>query len=318
MDKLCGICGEDCSDRPRVKDRRGRYFCKSCAMAKAAAGKGQGKAVAAASPVHEAAAPIVEDAYDLDDPGGGALPVDMLSHARQQKGCPVCMRTLAPDARICVGCGYDIEKGIQSSTLVEKAAGKGKDRNKRGYQCQNCGYNLEGLRDPVCPECGTRVNTSRKARLREDVAREVLIQEWRKPAAWFAVGFVGMAIIYAAFGDFTGIGYYAAYLGASVLVGYVVLWMCFNLIGDVGTPLLNLVRLAGIYALVDLVSFFLGFIPILIVPWVIKMLVYVGLFSDAFETDWQDAFLVIVLTGIAKFGVLIAVMFYLPDALAYL
>ncbi|MCH7849181.1 MAG: hypothetical protein IIB53_12550 [Planctomycetes bacterium] len=28
--KICVICGEDCSGRPRIKDSKGRYCCKSC------------------------------------------------------------------------------------------------------------------------------------------------------------------------------------------------------------------------------------------------------------------------------------------------
>lgn len=28
--KTCVICGQDCSKRPRVKDQRGRYYCKAC------------------------------------------------------------------------------------------------------------------------------------------------------------------------------------------------------------------------------------------------------------------------------------------------
>lgn len=28
--KICGLCGQDCSDRPRTKDPRGTYFCQPC------------------------------------------------------------------------------------------------------------------------------------------------------------------------------------------------------------------------------------------------------------------------------------------------
>ena len=28
--KVCVICGEDCSGRPRIKDSNGRYYHKSC------------------------------------------------------------------------------------------------------------------------------------------------------------------------------------------------------------------------------------------------------------------------------------------------
>ncbi|MGD2111470.1 MAG: hypothetical protein PVI86_19000 [Phycisphaerae bacterium] len=28
--KTCRICGRDCSDRPRMKDKKGHYFCREC------------------------------------------------------------------------------------------------------------------------------------------------------------------------------------------------------------------------------------------------------------------------------------------------
>lgn len=30
VEKICRICGEDCSNRPRTKDRKGRYYCREC------------------------------------------------------------------------------------------------------------------------------------------------------------------------------------------------------------------------------------------------------------------------------------------------
>ena len=30
IQKVCGSCGQDCANRPRTKDRRGRYFCSTC------------------------------------------------------------------------------------------------------------------------------------------------------------------------------------------------------------------------------------------------------------------------------------------------
>ena len=29
-ERICGICHEDCSERPRIKDPKGRYFCRAC------------------------------------------------------------------------------------------------------------------------------------------------------------------------------------------------------------------------------------------------------------------------------------------------
>lgn len=37
--KICVVCGQDCSDRPRVKDAQGRYACKTCQAAADAAAR---------------------------------------------------------------------------------------------------------------------------------------------------------------------------------------------------------------------------------------------------------------------------------------
>jgi hypothetical protein len=100
------------------------------------------------------------------------------------------------------------------------------------------------------------------------------------------------------------------YLAVQVLVGYAVLWVCFAFLGDLGTPLLNLLRLAGIYALVDLIGAVAGLLPIVLLPWAISLACYVGLFSDAFDTDWAESLLVIVLTGLVKIGAVVAVLLW--------
>jgi len=307
MAKICTLCNEDCGSRPRVKDQRGRYFCKACLDTRSASDRRTDPAPAAPSPG--------EDAYDLDDadPGASPLPIEFLDHVEQSTQCPGCMHSMPPGAKVCVSCGYHVERGIQSSTHIERSKGKG----GRKYVCRECGYDLTGLRSGVCPECGTRIRLAR-SEVQEQLERDVLVQAWRKPLIWLAVGFAGMSIAFLIQGLPVMVPIYAVWLGAQVLVGLAVLWMCFNFLGDLGTPLLNLVRLSGIYAMVDLVGMVTGFVPIPIIPWVITLLVYVGLFSDAFETDWQDAILVIVLTGMAKFGLALVAVLYLPSLLASL
>jgi hypothetical protein len=305
MNKVCGICGEDCSDRPRVKDAKGRYFCKACAMDKVA--QPEKPAAPAASTGDDG------DPYSLDeaDPGAAPLPIEMLDYAEQGTQCPGCMRTMPAGAKVCVSCGYNVEKGIQSSTLVEKSGGK----RGRKYQCRECGYDLRGLRSAVCPECGTPMRLS-KTDKKAQRDREMMIEEWKKPAIWFAIGFVAMMFIYFVSAGPVALIAYPVYLAVQVLVGYCVLWMCFSFLGDTGTPLLNFARLAGIYAIVDLVGFFAGFIPFL--GWIITLIFYIGFFADLFDTDWQDAFLVIFLTGAVKIGLMVLFVIYLPGIMASL
>ncbi|VAX42383.1 hypothetical protein MNBD_PLANCTO03-1045, partial [hydrothermal vent metagenome] len=279
-------------------------YCKSCAMDRAARHTTEETHL---PPPEDDANPYAID--DGDSEAAALLPAGMLDLPGQQGQCPGCMHLMPPGTKICISCGYNIEKGIQSSTKIERSAGKG----GRKYRCRECGYDLQGLRSQVCPKCGTRIRLS-KTEKQERLEREVVIQEWKKPAIWFAIGFTGMMILYAGFGGIEAMIAYPILLGFQVVLGYCVLWLCFNFLGDIGTPLLNLVRLAGIYTLVDLIGVATGFIPI--IGWLIQLLAYIGLFSTTFETDLQDAFLVIVLTWIVKVAFLILLAMYFPDLLA--
>lgn len=301
MEKVCGICGEDCSAKPRVKDRRGRYFCKSCAMERAARGDDRAGTPNAGR----------SDAR----PESATLPIEILEQAREQKGCPVCMRTLPVGARICVSCGYDVKRGIQSSTLIEKTAGRGRNRKKRAYLCETCGYDLEGLPEPVCPECGTRVNTSRRARADRQFKAQLLHEEFAKPAVWFAIGFTIVGVSLAVRGEPLGFIAYAALLALQLPFMLVGLWICQKtFLGDIGTPLFNLVRLAGAVALgsavdqiVPLRFFFLT--PGLIVFWAVLM--------DLFEIDLHDAFMAGIVMGVLKIAGAIGALYLFTQVLGW-
>ncbi len=79
--KICVICGEDCSGRPRIKDPRGRYYCRSCH--ELAAQRGQTRA-AASQPAEPAPGTVI---------------------------CPSCESALPPGAKVCVACGINVDTG---------------------------------------------------------------------------------------------------------------------------------------------------------------------------------------------------------------
>lgn len=67
-EKTCVLCGENCSRKPRVKDDRGRYYCKTCHQAALA------RQAKAAQPSHGTvrqsapAGAMEEDEVAIDDP----------------------------------------------------------------------------------------------------------------------------------------------------------------------------------------------------------------------------------------------------------
>ncbi|MHC4446671.1 MAG: hypothetical protein ACYSXF_02535, partial [Planctomycetota bacterium] len=96
--KICGLCGEDCSGRPRIKDPKGRYYCKTCyeeALQRQ-------KAAEERTPVGAA-----EEIMDL--PGG---PDELVAPPPvAQSHCSGCGWSVATDAIICTNCGYDRRTG---------------------------------------------------------------------------------------------------------------------------------------------------------------------------------------------------------------
>ena len=93
--KVCVVCGADCAGRPRVKDPRGRYFCKPC-YETAVQNKKHAKEAAAAPST--------------------------------PRGCPGCGRPLATNAVLCINCGFDLTTGQAVAGPVVAAPAPASDR----------------------------------------------------------------------------------------------------------------------------------------------------------------------------------------------
>lgn len=125
-EKICIICGEDCSARPRLKDSGGQYACQACVEAKkrqAAKAKAPMPKVTAAP---AAVAPVADGGigFSMDDYLGDATAV---ASADPGSHCPSCGAAKPADAIVCMQCGFDSASGKAMSTKVRKAKVK-KDR----------------------------------------------------------------------------------------------------------------------------------------------------------------------------------------------
>ncbi len=304
MSKVCGLCGEECSNRPRVKDQQGQYYCKACIAEKLRSNKNSGADVAAAAAGGATAAALTDDdaVFDLDtaDPGARPVPIEMLDNAEPTRNCPMCFRSMPRDAKICVSCGFDPAKGIQSSTKIVKKAGKGWKNRTRKYRCDNCGYDLAGLPEPVCPECGTRVDLSRRARLDEQIRSQTFHMEYKKPMVWFVIGFAVVGIALAVKGEPMEIVGYAILLIIQLPFMLAGLWVCQRtFLGEVGSIPLNTVRLASALALGAAVDEILPISFFFITPGTI---IYLGVLMDLFDLDLSDAIWTAVIMFLAKIG----------------
>lgn len=102
--KVCSMCGQDVSGKPRSKDAQGRYVCAECMKGKAPAAK--------AAPKTEKAGSGEDNAFLLDLGGPSA--------AANVELCPGCQRQLKVGAKICTLCGFNVAEGRALKTRISK------------------------------------------------------------------------------------------------------------------------------------------------------------------------------------------------------
>lgn len=135
--KVCSRCRQDCSDRPRIRDRRGKYTCLVC-LEKTGEAPAQPAAVAPAEPPAAAASPQPAPAHAMETelvplaPEGettehpvssdqaaafeitaqdaaDTIPLEITDRpaaATTTAPCPSCARLLAAGAAACTFCGW--------------------------------------------------------------------------------------------------------------------------------------------------------------------------------------------------------------------
>lgn len=122
--KICVVCKQDCSGRPRQKDDQGRYTCQSCLDKHA---KSQPKAPAPA----KGGAPAGTAPAAKQSPGDPALAAALAGvDQTAMTPCPNCAVLQAPGAVVCTSCGFDFQREKPIRTRVENLSAK--ERNASG------------------------------------------------------------------------------------------------------------------------------------------------------------------------------------------
>ncbi len=128
-EKICIVCGVDCADRPRMKDSKGQYACRSCVEAKKRP-RPQQKPTPPIEPIAiaEEPAPAVGGGagFDMDQFLGGVETGD----AEAVSYCPNCGAPRAAGAVVCMDCGFNSETGQAINTKVLKAKAKKEKRER--------------------------------------------------------------------------------------------------------------------------------------------------------------------------------------------
>lgn len=118
-DKICIICGRDCSTVARQRDAKGNYACRSCLDAR------------------DKARAVRKVVSSEDKPTGAAIPQSLMASAEPASGddenmsysilgdlpepCPSCGAPLTRGVVVCMSCGYNAETGVKHNTEVHAA-----------------------------------------------------------------------------------------------------------------------------------------------------------------------------------------------------
>lgn len=297
--KVCIDCGQDCSNRPRVKDARGRYLCKACEAARARA----------ASP-HQAQSqpqpPADEGVFDL-------MPDSLLGDVPAP--CPACSQPIPSGSVLCLKCGFDVRKGAQHAIGTgiddpdDPPAPKGKPA---AANCPKCGYNLKGLKTPKCPECGTLVLPKSKRQLLQEDSQRSARMEYIRPLIMLAAGLAGLIVFHLARSETEALVGTLIVFAIKVPSGTLAFWLlCLAWLGFDAPLRLTVLRLAGIYAVTDFADRVLSLTGLPILAWPVSFFLYYGLLMQELDLDeWRDALVLsLLMKGIAvaaTFGVLYA------------
>lgn len=271
--KICLICKQDCAGKPRVRDNEGRYYCKSCLANK-----------------------------KQEQERNGAIAIEK-TEMPAMKTCSVCIRPMAPGTVVCMNCGHDTRKGIQTSSLVQKTRTK---KGERELKCPNCGYDMTGAPGLTCPECGHRVDIARPDRHIKSARNDTVRDAYRKPILMILIGLVGVSLFMSMFGQGDDLPTYFLFYAISVPIGILGFFLCCMIWLGFDAPWhLTALNLAAVYAVTDLVQACAGLIPIPLVPLLISLLCYMGLLSSMLDLEWEDTWLVAVVTFLIKAGVIL-------------
>lgn len=310
--KVCVVCKVDLAGKPRTKDAKGRYFCPACLT--------RAKQAAAAKRAR-VATPVVASVRDADEPDLSLIREDPAGPVvfRQQAVCPKCETPVVGAAAICTNCGFNRATG---ASVVTAVAGKGPGIReettvilKKDGSCGKCGYDLRRGKSMRCPECGTVNRVSGKKDQYAEDSRRVARMAYIKPAAIFLVSVPITA------GILTGVLHLgpaqlagaAMLLGAAYLVELVIYFLCTITFVGVDEPFhLMALRLLAVCGLTNVAWALVDPVPVFIVKFGVPALTHVLSLMALMEIDYEDAWIVALLTLLGWFGVLLTIVYMLP------
>lgn len=287
--RICRICLSDCAGIPRIKDKRGRYYCLSCyEEVKAKQRDNEAPANAAGSSMNDSTlAETCADIPALDESSSGSSVMSQIFEDTD-KPCPGC-GVLSPVGTVtCIECGYNWQTGVKIEyELLTKST---------SYEFEDVEVSIESQQKDLA------------------VRRIINRMEYAVPTMIILVS-AGLTCLIKIpqSGLAAGVAYLISLLAMVIIGGlifslFVILW-----IGRDEPYSLIFLKLAGIYALVDVSGYFLLMIPIQGAGWaMIVHLVSLGLYIELFRRYLRlillDAVIMSVLSMIFKLVLSISVV----------
>jgi len=288
--KICIYCGQDCSDRPRVRDRDNRYACRACAVREAKKWESQG--------------PLT----DHIDASIVLAPEPELKAEVVRVDCPVCLREIRPPETRCERCNYDSKEGLTEHTLVGMHA-----LGPEALVCAKCKYDLRGLRQMRCPECGEHIRPRAKkekkaGRFRDEATREA----YRTPLLMIGIA-GGIYLLWAgADGGPQAVPLVLMGLAFQVITGVIVFFLCSLIAFGFDAPWhLTILRLTGIYCVVNLAS--LATTTVLgpsAIMYVVVLAVFIQMLMSFLDLDLVQAIGLGVVLFVFRMGLIIGLVLW--------
>jgi hypothetical protein len=265
QDSLCPVRRGVCR-RPTLPRQGRKCICRACGDALIARGSARNTTpsidnIDPDATVAIEASQVIDDAPPATDDGEGPIPIEAFE-PEASKSCPVCKRTMAVDLNRCPHCGFDPSEGVASSSLVEKSHGTGGP----ALRCGNCGYDLAGIRDMRCPECGTPVPL-RSPNKALSSGQSAFGRDYAEALALLAIGAAGVLVLRALQDDVAGAVATVALIPVVTLIGLAIYQVCcVAWIGMGAAWYINAVRLAGVFGMTFFASMLFGLIPLFYIP----------------------------------------------------
>ncbi len=233
--KVCVACGRDCSTRRREKRADGAFVCHECLR------RDRTLLTARVAP-----SPLPADHRPVE-----VVPEE--APAAESLVCDICSRRLSAGETYCALCHYDAQKGVQPGVFVGGRAIAAEDLTCR------CGYDLHGLRQMRCPECGRAVRPKAGRDARESYFGGLTRRETNVSIGMVVGGLALGALIRQLTDEESGaIVFIAGYLMASIIGAGVYAFCSWVWLGaDYSWPAIGL-RLAGAFAVSDFAAAALG------------------------------------------------------------